>query len=585
MTHRRPLLALTLLVLAVLLAQSDLTGFRKPARSTAAAAADLPAPPFSARWIARGHLDLEAIDYGSFADTINRRLYLNSMDGGLTVYNSDTQQVVGRIDYWFNARYFTPGHERLYLASPAQTGPDPDGSYLIRVLNPLTLAVLKTVTYRCAAAQGSCGMGDLAEGPGGRLYIAHQGKGVFDVVDGATGAILRSVTVNNQQFGGTPALVTYGDRLYVAAYFDDTEINGIAVYDISAEAPVRVDFVATPERGISVMDISPDGAFLTATDTNFLLQLRADTLATLWTHDCAYVAGHYPDGDLLLDEYNLESGAPDLIIVRDAATGAGVRGSSEADSEGHQPYDLILPIGDEGVAVYDHNGLELRRPVDYAAALPMAYADACPAGPFHDTFDDPASGWPTRLTERFAYEYIPGAYHIVLRQPMWTAVSRGDTWDRAAYMQVYTWVSPTLEGTVGIVYGLNDDWTEFYSYEIYPAENLLVLFHFYDEAWHVLHVAQTYVLDDESPTWLGISRDANTGNPILTRGGQPVGGVPEFTGRIALAFSSFEGPARAVFDEYEFTGRNCWRAPLRAASVEFAPDLPPRPPLDELLSR
>lgn len=97
--------------------------------------------------------------------------------------------------------------------------------------------------------------------------------------------------------------------------------------------------------------------------------------------------------------------------------------------------------------------------------LPIA-SRACPAMLFSDDFSDPNSGWPVFENEDVRYEYLNSEYRILLKSPeMWAGARSG--FQASDYVAVVDVRNATGDpGSYGMIFGLSDDWTQFYVFEI-----------------------------------------------------------------------------------------------------------------------
>lgn len=570
-THRR---VRGLLLLTVLLVAAILLAGRAAARPSDHNAGD--PPRFGISWQTRAALELPNAGL-AFSDPAARRLYVIGDWQGLDVYDADTLARLGNIPHYPAAYALSTDGARLYIAPYFEFSSDDPAIYLYDTPG-LTLS--RAIPYSCAG-MSVCGIYALAEGPGDRLYVARADQAAFDIIDTHTGARLHTESIAPRPYPEFLSLAAYDDTLYVGSYYDQTaDAAGVTVFNIAGVVPVRVDFQPTNE-GIQRLAVAGDGAYVTADGFNHIYQYRADPFTLLWDH-AGYFGGVYANGDVLQQDADDPPDDANIITAHDAETGAAVRGVVEKSDVG------FLPIDDAGLALYltATERLEFRSPSDFASAVPLVLNNACPSGAFVDTFDDPASGWPIRADERVVYEITGGVYRVLLRPAgVWTGLSRGDNWRNGDYLSITAQLAGHNEGTFGLIYDLNDDWSEFYTFEVYPAEDLWLVAHFHDGAWDIITV-QDHFIHDTIPTYVAMRRDNDTGGIQLLIDNYLVGQVADFDGRVGLAISSFEANFEVHFDNYVLGDKRCISNPVRAAPSPdappaVAPPLPPRPPLQK----
>jgi hypothetical protein len=261
-------------------------------------------------------------------------------------------------------------------------------------------------------------------------------------------------------------------------------------------------------------------------------------------------------------------------------------------------YSYALPLAGGDLALLRRPEVTLLNATGYAIALQTVFNDACPGGPFVDDFDDPESGWP-RFDDKFTAGYVNGAYRIHLRQPgSWAAVTRGDYWRDSSEVQIRGGQPPNQDGTFGLIFGLDANWTDFYTAEVYPAASKWALFHFSGGQWQLLSLVD-YQYPSATGSTIRIRRNPLNGETKLDVDGHVSVTLPSFTGRVGLMASAFGTPVTATFDDYRFVGANCDGPPGEARDARVTTgDQPPvswsstsssvlweRPPLAELFEQ
>lgn len=98
--------------------------------------------------------------------------------------------------------------------------------------------------------------------------------------------------------------------------------------------------------------------------------------------------------------------------------------------------------------------------------LPLVARNYC--SPFSDNFSNPASGWPIADDGQVRYEYLNGEYRMLVRPTdSWAGASPGvNCSDYTVAVDVRN--ATSTDGTYGLIFGLSDDWQQFYTFEIGP---------------------------------------------------------------------------------------------------------------------
>jgi hypothetical protein len=99
--------------------------------------------------------------------------------------------------------------------------------------------------------------------------------------------------------------------------------------------------------------------------------------------------------------------------------------------------------------------------------LPVTFRNYCPPL-FADDFSDPTSGWPVGDDGNIRYEYLNNEYRILLRNTDWWAGARPGFLASDYNLTVDVRNATGIVGSYGLAFGLSDDWSQFYSLEIWP---------------------------------------------------------------------------------------------------------------------
>ncbi len=104
--------------------------------------------------------------------------------------------------------------------------------------------------------------------------------------------------------------------------------------------------------------------------------------------------------------------------------------------------------------------------VNYICYLPLSLTPCSPL--YSDDFSNPASGWPIADTGNVRYEYLNGEYRLLVRSKNYGAGVRPGLQVSDYAVDVDVRNQNNVSGSYGIVIGLAQDWSTFYTVEIYP---------------------------------------------------------------------------------------------------------------------
>ncbi len=106
--------------------------------------------------------------------------------------------------------------------------------------------------------------------------------------------------------------------------------------------------------------------------------------------------------------------------------------------------------------------------------------------PFLDDFTSSSSGWPVEESSLWSYGYLNGEYRMYAKRGRTlAAVTNGGVVEPMA-VEVDAHQASSVYGALGLVYGVNADWRDFYTFEIHPTYRLYAVFHYYRGGWHLL---------------------------------------------------------------------------------------------------
>jgi hypothetical protein len=99
--------------------------------------------------------------------------------------------------------------------------------------------------------------------------------------------------------------------------------------------------------------------------------------------------------------------------------------------------------------------------------LPIITRNYCPPL-YADDFSDPESGWLIDDTGNSRREYLDGEYRILVRNVNWFTASRPGFKASDYIVAVDVRNATGVYGSYGLIFGVSDAWTQFYTFEIYP---------------------------------------------------------------------------------------------------------------------
>jgi CSLREA domain-containing protein len=107
---------------------------------------------------------------------------------------------------------------------------------------------------------------------------------------------------------------------------------------------------------------------------------------------------------------------------------------------------------------------------------------------YFDGFDYTGSGWYSGVSEFAQYEYLNQEYRILMLQGDAWAGSRAPFWASDFIAEVDVRNQAEIDGSSGIIFGLSSDWSQFYSFEIYPAYGTYGIYRYGIYGWNTLAV-------------------------------------------------------------------------------------------------
>ncbi len=105
--------------------------------------------------------------------------------------------------------------------------------------------------------------------------------------------------------------------------------------------------------------------------------------------------------------------------------------------------------------------------------LPLTLNNYCPIL-YADDFSDPGSGWPEFDDGEIKFAYENGEYRILVR-PLSSVAGASSGYKATDFVVVGDVRNATgVYGSYGLLFGLSDDWSQFYTFEIDPDGNFYV---------------------------------------------------------------------------------------------------------------
>ncbi len=454
---------------------------------------------------------------------------------------------------------------RLYVSSNILGGHQ-QGS--ISIVDTDTLTVLSTFPYPHNADH-------MAVGPLNKLHIASGNS--IQTMDLTSGAITNVLTLT-----GTPlGFVSYDDQLYISqlTYTGGGMVFSLLYYDISTGVPILSASIPTESTG--PLSVGANGSTLLLRGSfGIIYQFDAHSLELRRTYgedmeegfitsaiapNSAYFVGRYKHrceqipSAWALKGFDLESGELRRTYID--------RGDNWGD---FHHYVSIFADGD--VANLYYNGVRFLIPADHALALPIILHSHCVA-PFIDDFSDPSSGWPVADTGSVIYRYLQNEYNIYHRDTdRWAGASRGDVWNQSRYLEVEGRIAHET-GAWGLLFGVNEDWSDFFVFEISPHDQHWFVLHFEaSEGWQLISYGQSHLIQPgNAPNTLALSTQSTPNFLTFVINGTPFWNIyiTDRVGLVGLSGASFAAATDIRYHTYTFVDQGCPLPGESDAAFEF----------------
>lgn len=497
----------------------------------------------------------------AISDIPRHRLYVGYQNS-VVVYNTNSGTVIATI-----ANVNAPGQFALSADGSqlvVSKAVDPYQNGLITVINTNTFQITAQHIYPYTpGGVNHLSPLDMAVGPGNRLYLAPPtwSDYAIHVMDLTSGGIVSSILL-----GSPTSSVAYhleiapgSQFLYLASVWNYPPSPILRRYDISAVQPVEVDTEPVPFHA---------GSFRLAADESYILladpisgtvrKHRASDLALVssWTVPLNFFGFEWSDDNetFHLARYNAGPYGPAQLLAYSAIDGTQLR--EYMDVPGVEFGRALVSLANGRAAIFYSDRLRILQPADYGVALPIVFNDNCMV-PIVDHFDDPASGWPIENTTVANYGYANGEYNIFMKLPnSWAGATAGHVWDNSLRLQVKGRILQH-DGVWGLILGLNNNWTDFYTFEVWPNEQRWFLWHYVSsQGWTLVHTQiETIIQTGSAFNTLRVDTESNW----------KVFSINDFRlqsfyipgGRVGLSASGIEHNVDIRYDDYIFVGENC----------------------------
>jgi hypothetical protein len=154
----------------------------------------------------------------------------------------------------------------------------------------------------------------------------------------------------------------------------------------------------------------------------------------------------------------------------------------------------LMIIASLGMFSVDPRDAAASGPVTYTY-LPLLNRNFCPVL-YNDEFSNPGSGWPIVDTGDVKYGYLGGEYQVLVRSAGWFAAARPGEYFTNFFAGLQVQNINGIEGSYGIIFGIADDWSAFYTYEIDELQNYGIFI--YQNGWDLLAVGSSGAINPGS---------------------------------------------------------------------------------------
>mgnify|MGYP002624241665 CR=1 FL=1 len=197
----------------------------------------------------------------------------------------------------------------------------------------------------------------------------------------------------------------------------------------------------------------------------------------------------------------------------------------------------------------------------FNTSLPIVFNNYCPPA-FVDDFSNPGSGWPI-ADNGVLYEYLNGEYRILVKSPgTFAGAAPGvKATDFTVSVDVRSGPNHILPGPYGLLFGLSDDWTQFYTFEILTEAERYWLWKYESDAWTLLTEGfyEQEVSNQLKIVRAGIQIDAYINDQWMATISDGSFTGPRRLGLMATT-NPFEGGTEGFFDNFTICGASDFTA-------------------------
>ncbi len=481
-------------------------------------------------------------------DPVHNRLYVRFTFNDIVVFDLDTGETI-------------PLENVFDIMLQIAVSADGNNLYIFGDYNP-RIDVLETNDYSLVTSYESPRGGlksNLVADSNGRLYsVSHEAIFIdrIDVWESDSGTMLESLSISDESSRYHIAISPDNTTLYLAS-------STLRKFDISSSPIVEIQSVSLSDQ-VNSLNVSGDDEFITlALDNNDLVVYDTQTLTQI--HYIPHQLGvRLIDADADIDGNQFwglygNYGILPTVSAWEASSGDMLR--KYIDSPPWKSSYGIASIGEGRIAIVLEDSVKVLTPTYYGVALPIIMNDYCTA-PIIDDFSNPNSGWPVGKSGSITYQYLNGEYNLLFTDNnLWTAITRGLVWDNSKQIEVKGRLATSQDGVWGLLYGLDDNWTSFYTFEILPSDQIWVVFHYTSASgWQVVANGTSSAIQTGTATnRLRITKNQSDSSAVLYINDVPVhtdwSGIP--TGRIGITGGSFMENTDLRYDDFLFVDENC----------------------------
>jgi hypothetical protein len=216
----------------------------------------------------------------------------------------------------------------------------------------------------------------------------------------------------------------------------------------------------------------------------------------------------------------------------------------------------LIPLGQRRLALIYDNRIRIVKPADHGLGLPVIKVNPYCAPPVFDDFSNPNSGWPSGQSGTTTYGYQDNQYRIFHQYAdQWLGVTAGHVWNDSDSLKVEGQVLDGRIGVWGVVFGLNNDWSDFYTFEIVPTHQRWYIWHYSDATgWQLAGEGQHITIHTSGWNTIEI---VNYGTSLALVVNDYVQFFPLINGRVGLSGGAIDGLLDIRYDNYSLIHAKC----------------------------